>query len=149
MDLDVNNEDDCIEAQDLAEDLCFDSDDSDDEDDEDADYLDENGLCEDKMEGYEPGMDGYELADPGIPARRSRDQVLGYLNVGTYEAGPRQLAEHFLSEEELNFVNQTYGDSMSFMTCFNLRFYKEVDCLEAKYIAAAEVRGRNKGEPRN
>ncbi|KID81531.1 hypothetical protein MAJ_11392, partial [Metarhizium majus ARSEF 297] len=100
------------------------------------------------MEEYEPGMDGYELANPGILASRSRDQVLGYLNVGTYEAGPIQLAEHFLSEEELNFVNQTYGDSMSFMTCFNLRFYKEVDCLEAKYIAAAEVRRRNKGEPR-
>ncbi|KAG8427058.1 hypothetical protein J3459_007575 [Metarhizium acridum] len=143
MDLDLDNEDNGIEAQALAEDFCFESD---GDDDDDAYYLDEYGIRKDELEEH---MDGHELVDPEILASRSRDQMLGYLNVGTYVTGPRKLAEHLLSEEELNFVNQTYGDSMSFMTCFDLKFYEEEDWLEAKSIVAAVVRRMSIEELRN
>lgn len=65
------------------------------------------------------------------------DEVMGYLNVGANQKGPRQLSDHFLSEEELGVVSKAYGDSLSFMIRFGLRFYREKDCLEAKSIAAA------------
>ncbi|KAF7550800.1 hypothetical protein G7Z17_g5467 [Cylindrodendrum hubeiense] len=70
------------------------------------------------------------------------DEMTGYLNMGANQNGPRQLAEHFLSQEEIDFVSKTYGDSLSFMIRFGLRFYRERDCLEAKSIAAGLIEKR-------
>jgi hypothetical protein len=53
-----------------------------------------------------------------------------------FAAGPKQLADHFLSNGELRCVKKVYGDSVSFMICHGLRFYQERDCLRAKSIAA-------------
>lgn len=53
-----------------------------------------------------------------------------------FSPGPRQLANHFLSEEELAFVEKIYGDSISFMICHQLRFYRQKDCMEASSIIA-------------
>ncbi|TWU75826.1 hypothetical protein ED733_004816 [Metarhizium rileyi] len=138
---DANNDEHRAEARDMAEEFYLDSDDEEEEEDDyglDDHDIDEYGLYEeDGMDEYKFGALSYEFQSSEGLAERRRDHVLAHLSIGTYVTGPRQLAEHFLSEEEVSFVNQTYGNAMSFMTCFNLKFYRAEDCLAAKAVAAS------------
>lgn len=46
-------------------------------------------------------------------------------------------ADSNFTREELDFIQDGWGDSESFMLSFNLKFYKEDDCEKAKAIVRA------------
>lgn len=103
--------------------------------------LDDSDDC---LEAREIAASVYSDIDDGDDESLA-DNVLSYLNVGMGLKGPRQLADHFFSEEELDFVNNTYGDSVSFMMSLGLEFYRENDCRKAKSIAAALLSNDDQG----
>jgi len=43
-------------------------------------------------------------------------------------------ADHHFSKEELEIIEQGWGNSENFMLSFGLKFYKDEDCKEAKAI---------------
>lgn len=78
---------------------------------------------------------------------------LGSLSMGGKDAdddsetdAPRLLAESYFSREELEFINSGYGDVITFMLSFGLKFYKEEDCEEAQSIIAALLAQGDEGD---
>ncbi|RTE67980.1 hypothetical protein BHE90_017643, partial [Fusarium euwallaceae] len=48
-----------------------------------------------------------------------------------------QLADSYFDADELKFIKKHYGDSLTFMFSFGLKFYKTEDCEEAKSIVSS------------
>ncbi|KAK5995966.1 hypothetical protein PT974_04386 [Cladobotryum mycophilum] len=62
--------------------------------------------------------------------------VMSRWNTGKSHSGPSKLADHFFSHDELDFVNKSYGDSMTFMICFGLKYYNGKHCRKAGRIVS-------------
>ncbi|RYP81276.1 hypothetical protein DL770_005942 [Monosporascus sp. CRB-9-2] len=52
----------------------------------------------------------------------------------------RQLADSYFDADELKFIGAHYGDSVTFMFSFGLKFYKSEDCEEAQSIVRSMMR---------
>jgi hypothetical protein len=51
--------------------------------------------------------------------------------------GPRHVADHYFSDAELEMIKRSWGDSLTFIASYGLKFYDPKDCEEAKAIAQA------------
>jgi hypothetical protein len=69
-----------------------------------------------------------------------RSNVLPHSNHDD-EVEDRSLQGHYadydFTQEELDFIEGSYGNSETFMLSFGLKFYKDEDCKEAKAIVRA------------
>ncbi|CAG7558039.1 unnamed protein product [Fusarium equiseti] len=99
-------------------------------------FLMSHGLNINKEDDREEGRSILRaiMADSDDDDSDDSDVGLGYSNDDRPEV---QLAESYFDADELKFINKHYGDSLTFMITFGLKFYKAEDCEEARSIVGS------------
>ncbi|KAL6402748.1 hypothetical protein AUP68_14084 [Ilyonectria robusta] len=99
-------------------------------------FLASHGLNINKEEDREEGRIILRAILAGSDGDDSDDSDIGrdYPNDDRQEG---QLADSYFDTDELEFIKKHYGDSLTFMFSFGLKFYKTEDCEEAKSIVSS------------
>ncbi|KAH7113672.1 hypothetical protein B0J13DRAFT_515379 [Dactylonectria estremocensis] len=105
-------------------------------------FLASHGLNINKEEDREEGRIILRAILAGSDGDDSDDSDIGrdYPNDDRQEG---QLADSYFDADELEFIKKHYGDSLTFMFSFGLKFYKTEDCEEAKSIVSSMVHPDN------